>query len=250
MDTLHFEEIEECIDVRIDALKKALHAHPVQFIECSCINITHAPIAVLDQSSFIEACMTITPPVVFVYREESLLDALINVKMSKISDDPIEQDRLKKKFLSSHAVLMGVAWKTCPEYNLAQCFFSVGVTLVLMGLEVVAYGEFRDALYEFGKAAKEASEAEEDKQLLKLELELQKIAERVAEDEGFISIRGRRKRAMYVLQHYRAEIPVANSTTQTEQGSELIDRNVVQVSQQAADIIEFGLCTPSLTLTD
>jgi hypothetical protein len=244
MDNLRFEEIDECIDVRIDALKEALPGHSTQFIECSGINSAHASIAVLDQSSFLEACLAFTPPVVFVYREVSLLEDQIAATMSKISDDPIEQDRLKKMFLSSVAVLMEDAWKTCPEYSLAQCFFSAGVSLILMGLEVVAYAEFMDALSEFEETARNAKTVERKERDLQLALKLQKISKHVAEDKGFISLRGRRKRAMYVLQHYRAEIPESRQVERPDPGSDLIDKNVVLVSRKAADIIEFGLCAP------
>lgn len=244
MDAIRFERIEECVDVRIDALKEALRPHPVKFIECSCIDNGHASLAVLEPSSFLEACLALMPAVVFIYREVSLLDDQIAATMSDISDDPIEQNKLKKEFLSREAALMRDARKSCPEYGRSQCFFSAGVTLVLMGCEVVAYLEFMDALYEFGSETDEARKTEENEQLLKIQVELQKIAEQVAEDEGFISLRGRRKRAMHVLQHYRDVIPEGYHVERPDPSSDLLDRNIVQVSRLAADIIEFGLFAP------
>lgn len=37
-------------------------------------------------------------------------------------------------------------------------------------------------------------------------------------DEGFISLRGKRKRAMYVLKHYRSQIPESPYLERPDQG--------------------------------
>lgn len=73
----------------------------------------------------------------------------------------------------------------------------------------------------------------------RLNSEMKKVAETVSKDQGFISLRGKRKRAMYVLKHYRQEIPESPYLERPDQGSEPIDRNVVLVARQDADILEF-----------
>lgn len=46
---------------------------------------------------------------------------------------------------------------------------------------------------------------------------------------------------MYVLKHYRQEIPESPYMERPDQGSDPIDRNVVLVARMAADYLEFGV---------
>ena len=70
---------------------------------------------------------------------------------------------------------------------------------------------------------------------------MRKISEAASMDEGFISLCGKRKRAVYVLKHYRSQIPESPYLERPDQWSDPIDRNVVLVARQAADIFEFGV---------
>jgi hypothetical protein len=106
-------------------------------------------------------------------------------------------------------------------------------------IEVGDYQDFTEALDRFELAADEAEEMASSLDQARLNSEMKKVAETVSKDRGFISLRGKRKRAMYVLKHYRQEIPESPYLERPDQGSEPIDRNVVLVARQAADILEF-----------
>jgi hypothetical protein len=88
--------------------------------------------------------------------------------------------------------------------------------------------------------------AEKNKLHVDLQKKLDSVAKVVAEDESFIAIRGRRKRAMYVLQNYRSEIPETGRLEKPGQDSDYMDKNIVDVAKRAADIIEFGLSASPL----
>jgi hypothetical protein len=60
----------------------------------------------------------------------------------------------------------------------------------------------------------------------------------------FFLLRGKRKRAMYILKHHRQEIPESPYVERPDQGLDPIDRNVVLVARQAADILEFEYGQP------
>lgn len=75
----------------------------------------------------------------------------------------------------------------------------------------------------------------------RLNNKMKSISEAVSKDQGFICLRGKRKRAMYVLKHYRQEIPKYPYVERPDQGSDPIDLNVVLVARQAADILDFGV---------
>ncbi|MNH16930.1 hypothetical protein D3C79_765820 [compost metagenome] len=161
--------------------------------------------------------------------------------VSEITDLEAQGDLLRKDFLDKEAELMARARKTCHEYSHLQCFFTSGASLVAMACEVGDYQDFIEALDRFEQAADEVRELESSLEQTKLTLEMKKIVEAVSKDQGFISIRGKRKRAMYVLKNYRAAIPESPFVERPDQGSSPIDRNVVLVARQAADILEFGV---------
>ena len=106
-------------------------------------------------------------------------------------------------------------------------------------IEVGDYQDFTEALDRFEQAADEAEEMASSLDQARLNSGMENVAETVSKDQGFISLRGKRKRAMYVLRHYRQEIPESPYLERPDQGSEPIDRNVVLVASQAADILEF-----------
>ena len=99
--------------------------------------------------------------------------------------------------------------------------------------------DFTEALDRFEQAADEAEEMASSLDQARLNSGMENVAETVSKDQGFISLRGKRKRAMYVLRHYQQEIPESPYLERPDQGSEPIDRNVVLVARQAADILEF-----------
>ena len=247
MDEIRFERLHESVDARINTLKSALKDESIQFIECKCIDNGHAPLVVLGLTSFLEACLINKPPIVFVYREASLIEEQIAITMQEINGDPNEQERLGADFRLKESAIVSEVLNSCPEFFLTQCFFSIGPTLVVMGGEVDAYSKFIMALESFEETVGEFRKSERVRVRTELQKQLTKIAERVAEDEGFISLRGRRKRAMYVLQNYRSEIPESENVERPDQGSDLMDKNLVEVSRRAADIIEFGSCASPFT---
>ncbi|WP_454564956.1 hypothetical protein [Pseudomonas sp. AIG] len=118
-------------------------------------------------------------------------------------------------------------------------FFTCGAALVAMACEVGDYQDFIEALDRFEQVADEAEEMAPSLDQARLNSEMKNVAETVSKGQDFISLRGKRKRAMYVLKHYRREIPESPYLERPDQGSDPIDRNVVLVARQDADILEF-----------
>lgn len=178
---------------------------------------------------------------VFSHREHSLLEEQLADVISEITDLEAQRDSLRQDFLSKKAGVMTRAWKNCPEYSQLRCFFPSGSAIVAMACEVGDYQDFTEALERFKQAVDEAEEMASSLDQARLNGEMKKVSEAVSKDQGFISLRGKRKRAMYVLKHYRQEIPESPYIERPDQGSDPIDRNVVLIARQAADIIEFGV---------
>ncbi len=195
----------------------------------------------LDHLAFIKACESLKPTVVFIHREHSLLEEQLADMVSEITDIQPQRDALQRDFLTKEAELMARAQKTCPEYSHLQCFFTSGASLVAMACEVGDYQDFTEALDRFEQAVDEAEVIALSLDQARLNSEMRRISEVVSMDQGFISLRGKRKRAMYVLKHYRQEIPESPYLERPDQGSDPIDRNVVMVARKAADILEFGV---------
>lgn len=241
MNVTSYLRIEESVGACLEALTTALIAIPTQIIECTSISAGTSPRAMLDPLAFIKACESLKPAVVFIHREHSLLEEQLADMVSEITDIQNQRDTLQQDFLAKEAELMTRAQRTCPEYSHLQCFFTSGASLVAMACEVGDYQDFTEALDRFEQAADEAEEIASSLDQARLNSEMRKISEAVSMDEGFISLRGKRKRAMYVLKHYRQEIPESPYMERPDQGSDPIDRNVVLIARQAADILEFGV---------
>jgi hypothetical protein len=236
-----YMRIEESVDACLEALTTALEAIPTQIIECASISAGTSPTAMLDRSAFIKACESLKPAVVFIHREYSLLEEQLVDMVSEITDIQTQRDTLQQEFLANEAELMARARRTCPEYSHLQCFFTSGTSVVAMACEVGDYQDFTEALDRFEQAVDEAEEIASSLDQARLNSEMRRISEAVSMDQGFISLRGKRKRAMYVLKHYRQEIPECSYMERPDQGSDPIDRNVVMVARKAADILEFGV---------
>ena len=195
----------------------------------------------LDREAFIKACESLKPAVVFIYREHSLLEEQLADLVSEITDVQAEADKLRQEFLSTEAEVMARVRKSCPDYSHLQCFFTSGALLVAMACEVGDYQDFTEALDRFEQAADESEEMASSLDQARLKGEMRNVSEAVSKDQGFICLRRKRKRAMYVLKHYRQEIPKSPYVERPDQGSDPIDRNVVLVARQAADILDFGV---------
>lgn len=244
MDMMNYLRIEEPVNACLETLTAALVAIPTQIIECTSISTGTSPIVMLDRFAFINACQRLRPNVVFIHREQSLLEAQLAYVISGITDVELLRNALEHDFLSKESVLMNKTRKTCLEYSSLQCLFTSGATSVAMACEVGDYQDYTEALDRFKETADEAIEIESSLDQAKLNMEMKKIAEIISRDLSFISIRGRRKRAIYVMKHYRHEIPESPYLEKPDQGSDPIDRNIVLVTRQAADILEFGGLNP------
>lgn len=239
MEMMSCLRIEESIETHLEVLTTALAAIPTQIVECASISTGGSAVAMLDRKAFIKACESLKPAVVFIHREHSLLEAQLTNVVSEITEVQAEADKLRQEFLSKEAEVIARARESCPDYSHLQCFFTYGASLVAMACEVGAYQDYTGALDRFEQAADEAEVMASSLDQAKLNGEMKKVSEAVSKDQGFISLRGKRKRAMYVLKHYRQEIPESPYVERPDQGSDPIDRNVVLVARQAADILEF-----------
>lgn len=239
MEMTCYLRIEESVEAHLEVLTTALAAIPTQIIKCASISTGASAVAMLDREAFIKACESLKPAVVFIHREHSLLEEQLADLVSEITEVQAEADKLRQELLSKEAGIVDRAQKSCPEYSHLQCFFTCGAALVAMACEVGAYQDFTEALDRFEQVADEAEKMASSLDQARLNSEMKKVAETVSKDQGFISLRGKRKRAMYVLKHYRLEIPESSYVERPDQGSDPIDRNVVLVARQAADILEF-----------
>ncbi|MGY2135853.1 hypothetical protein ACW9I8_04450 [Pseudomonas reactans] len=241
MGVTSYMRIEESVDAWLEPLTSVLTTIPTQIIECTSIATGTNPVAMLDRSTFLKACQSLKPAVVFIHKEHSLLEEQLAYVASQITDVEPHRDALEQDFLTKESDVMTKARNTCLEYSSVQCFFTSGGVLITTGCEVGDYQDFTEALDRFKDTADEAIEMESSLDQIKLNNEMKKIAEVISRDQDFISIRGRRKRAIYVLKRYRQEIPESPYVERPDQGSDPIDRNIVLVARQAADILEFGV---------
>lgn len=233
--------MEESVDACLEALTKTLVSIPSQVIECSSIFTGASAVAMLDRDAFIKACENLKPAVVFIYRESSLVDEQITDLVTELAESSSQRITLEQDFRIQEAELMLNVTTSCSAHSNLMCFFTSGPLVVAMAYCVGDYLDFTDALGRFEQSVDDARALESSLDQEILHSALKKIAETVAKDQGFISLRGKRKRAMYVLKTYRSAIPESCYVERPDQESDPIDRNVVLVARQAADIVEFGV---------
>lgn len=185
--------IEESVDACLEAVTAALVATPTQVIECTSIYEGTSPRAMLDHLAFIKACEILKPAVVFIHREHSLLEEQLADMASEMTDIQTQRDAIQQAFLAKEAELIARVKSTCPEYSHLQCFFTSGASLVAMACEVGDYQDFTEALDRFEREAGEAEEVRSSLEQARLNSDMRKISEAVSMDEGFISLRGKRK---------------------------------------------------------
>lgn len=206
MDVTSYLRIEESVDACLETLTAALITIPTQIIECTSISTGTCATATPDRSAFLNACQSLKPAAVFVHREQSLLEAQIAYMVTQITDVESRKNALEQDFLAKESELMTKTRNTCLEYSSLQCFFTTGAALVAMTCEVGDYQDFTEALGRFKEVADDATETESSLGQATLNNEMKKVAELISRDQGFISIRGRRKRAIYLMKRYRLEI--------------------------------------------
>lgn len=213
MDFNECDRVDIDVNVWADALREQLTAIDVMVVVGD--DRSHTPARVrVSPTDFIRFCKAVGQSVVFEERGEVDVDALIASDIESEAREDFDEDEddeqafadelsmLIKAFGKAHAGAVARARELCPTHCEAAFFMWHQGAMVFTGVRSDAYDALTDAIDAFCDSIEEQREAadtvrrEQDKNAFDL------IEAELLDDPGFRSLRGKRKRCLYVKGKY------------------------------------------------
>ncbi len=234
-----FERVHFDVKIWLDSALEEIRLQKIQIIECKkFIEPEDESIVVLSLSEFIKICRSIDQKAIFLYKENSLIEEGIRQRIKNACEETDGLDFLIQAFKEECSEIFSQAELVCSECCHLQIFFSFGRIIVVAGVINETYEELMDAVDIFcdeievkRQVAKELKDREDEEKLLELSDELFR-------DSEFSSLRGKRKRCVYVLERYADRIPESNYFRRPDAYSDLFEKNIVDLVERVSDRLE------------
>lgn len=213
MDFDACERVDMDVNVWADALREQLTAIDVMVMVGDDLGNTQPRVRV-SPADFIKVCKAVGQRFVFEERGEIDVDALIASDIASEARTDVDEDeydeqafadelsRLINAFGQVHADAVARARKQCPTHCEAAFFVWHQGAMVFTGIRSSAYEALTDAIDAFCDNIEEQREAADAVRREQDEKDFDRIATELLDDPSFRSLRGKRKRCLYVKGKY------------------------------------------------
>ena len=183
----------------------------------------HNSVVVLELNQFVEYCKLNNKLTVFVHGVSGDIQESLYTYISRTDIDEENIAGVISEFCSAHADLLAKITTACPRFRRQEIFVIDNGSIVLTGAMSEAYEEFLDCLEEFCEHTKDKHEEEALRRKEMNEEILNALAQKLMTDEKFKSIRGKRKRCLYVEMNYGNRIPHSLTVKRPDANSDLMN---------------------------
>lgn len=234
-----FERGHFDVDVWLGSVLEEIRSKSIQIIDCkSFIEPENECIVVLSISEFLKLCTSIDQKAIFVYKENSLIDENIRLRIENACEEADDLDFLIKAFREEHSKILAQAELLCSEHRHVQIFFSFNRIVVFAGAISETYEELLDAVDIFCEEIEDKRHMAKDLKDREDEEALIKLSDELFRDPEFSSLRGKRKRCVYVLEKYAEKVPCSNRFRRPDAYSDLFEKNIVDLVERVSDRLE------------
>lgn len=234
-----FERCHFNVDIWLDAALEEIRSQKIQIIECKeFIEPKNDCVVVLSLPEFLKLCASIDQKNIFLYKESSLVEERIRLHIENACEEEDNLDFLIKEFKEEHSEIFSQAKSTCSEHRHVQVFFSLNRIIVVTGAISETYEELMDAVDIFCNEIEDKRHAAEELRDRKDEENLLKLSDELFRDSEFSSLRGKRKRCVYVLGKYADQIPNSSRFRRPDAYSDLFEKNIVDLVERVSDRLE------------
>lgn len=230
--------VEEWTSNAVSALSaRGIVALPVKFAE----NIEEYNfVVVLELEQFLEYCKLNNKPTVFIHGVSAAIQESVHLYILRADIDESDLPAVISEFCTTHADSLARTTTACPHFRRQEIFVTDNGSIVLTGAMSEAYEEFLDGLEAFCEHVKDKHEEEEIRREERNEEILSSLATELLADEKFKSIRGKRKRCLYVESAYRDRIPSCRTVKRPDANSDPMNSLLVDLIEQVTDRIDLA----------
>jgi hypothetical protein len=197
-------------------------------------------IIVLRPKEFLEYCNQNKKSTAFALNTRSSVDEDIELYNSRACDADDDLRQSIELFNSKYSAIKTKTLDTCPCWRRSEIFVIDNGLIVLTGVVSEVYEEFLDSLTEFSEQLNADKEEALIAQIESCEKVLEVLAEKLIEDQEFRSIRGKRKRCLYVENKYGDRIPDSTYLKRVDANSNPMNSHLVGLVERVSDRIEIG----------
>jgi len=240
MDLDAYERLNGDVNVWVDEQTEALKAAGIPLIDCAELVQEYASAIILPTEGFHSFIQASGHSVVFLYRGACDVAACMQSMIEDVCEIGEDPALMVRAFESQHALLVKRAKAHCPDHFYAELTVLHQGGFVASGAVAQAYENLIKALQAFCESAEDRRSQAKEAQSLLDEETLDALAEELIKDPAFASIRGKRKRCVYVADKYRLRVPrhPRGELRRVDQTCDPMDSNLVGLVERVSDRLE------------
>lgn len=240
MDLDAYERFNGDVNAWVEEETQALKATGIPVIECADLMQEHSNAVTLPTDGFHLFIKATGQSIVFLYRGACDIAASIQSMIEDVCEAGENSALLVRSFESEHALLVKRAKATCAEHFYAELTVLHQGGFVAAGVVARAYEDLLAALQAFCERTEDRRSGAKEAQLLLDEEMLDALAEELMKDQAFASIRGKRKRCVYVASKYGLRVPrhPRGELRRVDQTCDPMDSNLVGLVERVSDRLE------------
>lgn len=240
MDLDAYERFNGNVNVWVEEETQKLKAAGTSVVECADLVQEHASAIILPTDGFHPFIQATGQTVVFLYRGVCDVTARIQSMIEDVGETGEDPAFMVRAFESQQMLLVKRAKAACPEHFYAELTVLHQGGFVSAGVVAKAYEDLVRALQTFCESAEDRRVEAKEAQLLLDEETLDALAGELMKDAVFASIRGKRKRCVYVADKYGLRVPrhQCGELRRVDQTCDPMDSNLVGLVERVSDRLE------------
>jgi len=240
MDLDAYERFNGDVNAWVDEETQALKSAGITVIECADLVQEHASAVIVPTEGYLPFLKATSQPVVFLYRGGCNVAVRIQSMIEDVCEPDEDPELMVRAFENQQTLLVKRAKAACPDHFYAEFTVLHQGGFVATGVVAQAYEDLLVALQEFCESAEDRRAEAKVAQLLLDEEALEALADELMKDPTFASIRGKRKRCVYVTDTYRLRVPrhPRGELRRVDQTCDPMDANLVGLVERVSDRLE------------
>ena len=238
MDFNVVDEFEGNVNDWASHWRTVLESKGITVIEGFNQTIKGSSISVLP-ADFLTLCCQSSQKFVFLYRIESHIDNQITASIThELGEHGEDLPTLINVFSNMNAKEVACAKLHCPTHHDAEFLLWHQGGAILTGVRSGSFDNLMQAIEDFCESVEDRRQATVTEQQAKDLMTLERIASELKGDAIFLSIRGKRKRCVYVQSKYGDRIGEGKFLRRPDPSSELMNADIVALVEKVSDEVD------------
>jgi hypothetical protein len=212
----------------------AVFAGPV--VTCESTDLSGREIE-LDLAEFIQLVAIIDPPVLFLNLTETDPALYLSNMLTKNVDGKEDDEIVVQRFVSEHKDVVERFRTIAREAIAIEIFFIKEGTCFIYHHTPDEVLELESAIDVYSGELNAIAEAEEERRSREEEKLMTRLKNELMKDGTFKTLRGLRKRCVYIQEKYGSEVPRSVYLERPDKGSDMMDANIVRLARRVSDTL-------------